>query len=236
MICKNYNIKFCIILTFQSHALVVVLLHKASRCDESLEACHSAINSLPSSSGIIQELMNNISDNGDQVKLFLNCFCIMNISEDNYTTNDKIPLKMEEEDDPVAEESVSSIPSYNSMMDASERSSNDYLEDENEYGSASSDIVPVHIIANLIQMANSSEVANQKKNVREQVLREKSEHHISDDQLLSMTVREMNIILTGVPDIVSKILRQRRRTLKNRGYALSCRLKKKTASESLKVN
>lgn len=56
--------------------------------------------------------------------------------------------------------------------------------------------------------------------------RSQSAEEISDDELISLPVRELNKLLKGAPRSVMASLKQKRRLLKNRGYAQKCRTRR----------
>jgi uncharacterized small protein (DUF1192 family) len=56
---------------------------------------------------------------------------------------------------------------------------------------------------------------------------------LTDDELMNLSVKELNRLLNGLPTSDVKRLKHRRRTLKNRGYAANCRVRRLTQKELL---
>ena len=63
----------------------------------------------------------------------------------------------------------------------------------------------------------------------------KDDFDIEEDHLLKFSVRDLNKILHGMPKHKQRMLKQKRRTLKNRGYAQNCRSKRMVARQDLEV-
>ncbi|XP_044175500.1 transcription factor MafG-like [Acropora millepora] len=57
---------------------------------------------------------------------------------------------------------------------------------------------------------------------------------ISDEELEKMPIQDLNKHLRGLPKTEAQMLRKRRRILKNRSYATSCRQRRVASDESLK--
>lgn len=61
-----------------------------------------------------------------------------------------------------------------------------------------------------------------------------SSDHISDDDLVNLPIQDLNKRLKTLPRAEAQMLRKRRRILKNRSYATSCRQRRVASDESLK--
>jgi len=59
--------------------------------------------------------------------------------------------------------------------------------------------------------------------------------HISDDELKNLSVRDLNQRLKCLPKAEAKTLKRRRRNLKNRAYATSCRQRRIALKERLEA-
>ncbi|EDO47294.1 predicted protein, partial [Nematostella vectensis] len=55
----------------------------------------------------------------------------------------------------------------------------------------------------------------------------------TDKELMELSVRELNTKLRGLPSTEIDTIRKRRRSLKNRGYAMNCRTKREQENKEL---
>lgn len=62
-----------------------------------------------------------------------------------------------------------------------------------------------------------------------------SNEHISDDDLIKLPIRELNKRIRHLSKEEVKKIRKRRRSLKNRGYATSCRQRRVALKDSLET-
>ena len=58
---------------------------------------------------------------------------------------------------------------------------------------------------------------------------------IGDDALVKCSVKQLNVLLKNMPESEKRMVKQRRRTLKNRGYAQNCRAKRTMARDELET-
>ena len=77
--------------------------------------------------------------------------------------------------------------------------------------------------------------SNNENSNHQELSRSTSLLHISDDDLLSLTVRDLNRRLHSMTKEDQAHIKQRRRTLKNRGYAQSCRYKRQEQKSKLEI-
>ena len=75
--------------------------------------------------------------------------------------------------------------------------------------------------------STSSESESENGNFRE------ASKEISDDKIKNLRVKELNELLRNIPCDKAAKIRRRRRNLKNRDYALTCRLRKQREHEDL---
>ena len=59
--------------------------------------------------------------------------------------------------------------------------------------------------------------------------------HFTDDELMKLSIRDLNRRLKSLPKTEVHKIRKRRRSLKNRGYATSCRQRRTALKENLEI-
>jgi len=62
-----------------------------------------------------------------------------------------------------------------------------------------------------------------------------SSEHITDDALVSLPVKDLNQLLRRLPKAEAQRMRKRRRSLKNRSYATSCRQRRAALKQGLQT-
>jgi len=84
-------------------------------------------------------------------------------------------------------------------------------------------------------LSSKKQQISQQKSLEEAIMEETFNDIVSDDELASMNIKDLNRKLKerGIPKETIEKLKQRRRTLKNRKYATDCREKKDTEVQSL---
>lgn len=92
----------------------------------------------------------------------------------------------------------------------------------------------LELIKDVSNMAENSGVVKSEDPLDEPIVRISLQKiQISSTQLINMSVKELNKHLASCPSFVVAKLKRCRRTLKNRGYAKNCRIKRIAAKTKL---